>query len=130
MIFTEVKITNKETNVTLPSFIYKFKSYNHTDVRNDLNNNPNAVSGILTIEVDGQIIYKREVKKGVFEKPQIIDFIATSELAKKYPCTIKGNFDCAVDRVNAMNFVDYAFCAVTAPACLAQVHLSCAWDNC
>jgi hypothetical protein len=129
-IITEVKITNKNTNVTLPSFIYKFKSYGTTDVKKDFATNPNGISGMLTIEIDGQIIYKRELKKGVFEKPEIIDFIPTSVLGKKYPCTIRGNFQCAVDRVNAMNLIDYAFCAITAPACLAQTHLSCAWDNC
>src|SRR5690554_5231989 len=82
-IITEVKITNKKTNVTLPSFIYKLQSNKQTDLKKDLANNPRSISGLLTIEVDGQIVYKREVNNGVFGEPEIIEFVGTTTLGKK-----------------------------------------------
>ena len=108
-IITEIKVTNKETKVTLPSFYYKFTSESNSDVRKDFENDPKSVSGIFTIEVDGQIVYKRLLKNGVFEKAEIIQFVGTTELGKKYSCTIKGIASCGNDHFNDMNFVDYAF---------------------
>lgn len=129
-IITEISITNKKTKIKLPSFIYKFISNNKTDIRKDLKVNPKFVSGTFTIEVDGQLLYKMKVINGNKQKAQIFQFNDNSQVGKKYPCSIAGNFQCAVDAVNNMNWFDYALCLSAAPACLAQTHISCLVDNC
>lgn len=129
-IVTEVKITNKETKVTLPSFIYKFTSDSQTNIKEDLARNPNEISGVYTIEVDKELLYSRKVENEVFQKADFFEFVGTSEIGKKYPCTVAGNFECAVDRINDMNWFDSSVCMLTAAACLLQTHISCAVDNC
>jgi|GEM_PF-3152091 len=129
-IVTEVKITDKKSGAKLPSFIYKLTSQKESDIKLDLKENPESFNGFLTIEIEGQIAYKVSVVNGKFEKPEIFEFTGTTEIWRKYPCTIKGNFQCARDRINDMNWFDYAICALTAPECLAQTHISCAIDNC
>lgn len=129
-IVTEVKITNKETGVLLPSFIYTFTSDSKSNVKEDLERNSKDVSGTFTIQVDNQLVYQIKVVKGVFQIPEKFEFTGTTEAGRKYPCTIKGNIECAVDRINDMNWFDYGVCLLTAPECLAQTHISCAIDNC
>ena len=129
-IITEVKVTNKEKNISLPIFLHKFISLEKTDLKKDFENNSKTVSGISTIEVDGQIVYQRILKNGVFEKPQIYEFVGTTVLGKEYECTVQGNLTCVSDRIQDMNPVEYGFCLAGAPACLSELYLSCAWDNC
>lgn len=129
-IITEVKVTDNKTGVTLPSFVYILTSQKESDIKTELKEDSKSFNGVLTIEVDGQIVYKVKVLNGNFEKPEVFEFTGTTEAGKKYPCTIKGNIQCARDTINAMNWFDYAICAMTAPECLAQTHISCAIDNC
>jgi len=125
VIQTVVKITNKETKKVLPNFIYKFTSTKHEDIKKALNENPEQVSGLLTLEVDGQILYSLDVKNGVIGKVQTYSYSGM-----KQPCTIRGQFACIDDKLEAMNWIEYGACLVTAPECYAVLHASCAWDNC
>lgn len=129
-IIMKVDITNSETNVTLPSFFYKFQSDSKSNLIEDLKKDPKAVSGTYTVIVDSELVYIRKVINGNFTEGQTFDFEGTSVLGKKYPCTIKGQFQCVDDRINDMNWIDYGACLLTAPACYGQLHASCAWDNC
>ena len=128
-IINEVKITLKETKETLPSFIYKFVSDGKSDVKMDLKNKSDVINGVFTIEVDRQLLYRVKIVNSKFQNAETYEFTGTSFLGKKYPCTIKGNFECAVDRINEMNWFDYGVCLATAPECLAQTHISC-WVDC
>jgi hypothetical protein len=128
-IIAEVKITLKETKETLPSFIYKFVSDSKSDIRVDLEKKSDVINGVFIIEVDKQILYRAKVVNSKLQEAETFEYVGTSILGKKYPCTIKGNFECAVDRVNEMNWFDSAVCMATAPECLAQIHISC-WVDC
>lgn len=129
-IVTEVKITDKKNGATLPYFIYKLISQKKGDIKTELKEDPKSFNGTLTLEVDGQIVYRVKVLNGSFEKPEVFEFTGTTEAGKKYPCSIKGNIQCARDTINNMNWFDYTICAITALECLAQTHISCAIDNC
>jgi len=128
-IINEVKITLKDTKETLPSFIYKFVSDSKGDIKTDLEKKSNTVNGVFTIEVDKQLLYRVKIVNSKFQGAETFEYTGTSLLGKKYPCTIKGNFECAVDRINHMNWFDYGVCLATAPECLAQTHISC-WVDC
>ncbi len=49
---------------------------------------------------------------------------------KKYPCTLDGIRDCAIDRIHAQNGFDMTVCIIEGLTCVALKYGSCAYDNC
>lgn len=125
----EVKITNKKTEETLPIFVHKFIPDNTSEIMKDLPKKISTFNGVFLIEVEGQVLHRSIIKNGVVTKSEINKF-SVSAFAKRYPCTIDGITSCADDQINDMNWIEYSFCLAGAPACLAQLYLSCSWENC
>lgn len=121
---TEMKITNRETNVTLPTIYHKFK----LDKRSDNINDFSSTNGTYTIECNGIILYRMIIKNGEIESTEIINHKSLS--SEEYPCTVRGIVTCADDEINDMNWIEYASCAISAPVCLATIYASCIWENC
>lgn len=126
----EVRITNKETKESLPTFIHKFIPDNKIEIMKDLPTKINSFNGTFIIEVEGQILHKSIIKNGIVKESEIKKF-EISEFARiSYPCTVDGITSCADDQINDMNWIEYGFCLASAPACLAELYLSCGWENC
>ncbi len=47
-----------------------------------------------------------------------------------FPCTIDTVHDCVSFKIDDMNWVDYAICVASAPACYGQLWASCTYDVC
>ena len=126
----EVKITNKKTKETLPTFIHKFIPDNPNEIMKDLPRKMNSFNGTFILEVEGQFLLKSIIKNGTVVKSEHNKFVAYHLAKEDYSCTISGIQDCAEDTINDMNWVDYSFCLASAPVCLAQTYASCAWESC
>lgn len=120
---TEMKITNRETNVSLPTLYHKFKLDKRSDNINDLS----STNGTYTIECNGVIVYKMIIKNGKIESTEIVNHKSLSE---EYPCTVKGIVTCADDTIEDVNWIEYGSCLLSAPLCLATIYASCIWENC
>lgn len=123
----EMKITNKKTKVTLPTIYHKITLDNKNEKFDDLSKDLSSINGIYTIEVNGQILVSKIIKNG---KIQSTEIKTASSLYARYPCTTRGLILCADNEFNNMNWVEYGFCMAGAPACLAEVYASCAWESC
>lgn len=83
------------------------------------------MSGVLALVVDGQLLFSLEVNEDI-----ILDTQTYTYSGKTHPCTICGQFACIDDKLEDMNWIEYAACLVTAPKCYAVLNASCLWDNC
>lgn len=100
------------------------------EIMKDLPTKINSFNGTFIIEVEGQILHKSIIKDGIVKESEIKKF-EISEFARiSYPCTVDGITSCADDQINDMNWIEYGFCLASAPACLAELYLSCGWENC
>mgnify|MGYP005995619645 CR=1 FL=1 len=124
---TEIIVTNKITKEILPSIFHKLiLTDNNADINEikDFNN----LNAIVTVGFKNKLLFETKVLNGKINTKKVSkDY---NLLLKEYPCTAAGLVECADDSFNDMNFVQYAFCLASAPACLAREYLSCAWDNC
>ena len=120
----EMKITNKESDITLPTLYHKFESVDRNDDMSDLS----STNGTYTIECEGETIYRMVVKDGEIYSTEIIDEKAVAQ--GEYACTLRGIVRCADDTINDMNWIEYGSCLLGAPTCLATTYASCMWENC
>lgn len=124
MFVMDVDITNKNTNEQLPTMTHIFEADDKNEDISDLRNNFKSFDGTFEIIVQNQVVSKSVIQSGVVTSRQLMAYYGD------YDCTIDGITTCADDEINDMNWIEYAFCAATAPACLARIYSSCLWENC
>jgi len=124
MYAIDVTITNRKTSAYLPVMTHMFKSNNTSDDLSNLRNNFNTFNGVFEIIANNHVVSKAIIVDGSITQYERYAY------AGDYQCTFDGITTCADDEINDMNWIQYAFCAVTAPECLAEIYLSCLWDNC
>ena len=120
----DLEIENKHTGEKLPTLIHQFESADQSDISN-IRRNFSSFTGSFSIIYDGHIIKKKTIKNGL-----VVSEWTDPYSGEKYPCTVDGITTCADDEINDMNWIEYAFCALDAPMCLAELYISCAWENC
>ena len=97
------------------------------DVKDDISNlrtNFSNFDGTFEVFVQNQLIASSVIDKGVVVSSQLYEY------AGDYTCSVDGITTCADDEINQMNWIEYAFCAASAPACLAEIYSSCLWESC
>lgn len=85
----------------------------------------------MTIETEGQVILKRKVKNGIFQKSELIAFrVPGPTYNPNVACTVGTVHDCVSWKIEDMNWIEYGACLVSAPACYATLWASCTWEVC
>lgn len=125
-----IDITDKITKTNMPTIVHTFISY---DLNEDISNLPEKFStfnGIFEITSNKTLISQSIIKDGVVVSNERFYSNRTSSARGDYACSVDGITSCADDEINDMNWIEYAFCAVGAPACLAELYASCIYENC
>ena len=126
-IFTiNIDVYDKSKNEKWPTIVHNFISDDREKNISNLPEKFDNFNGIFEIKVGDKVISQTMIKKG-----KVISFNKISELKiSDYDCSVEGIIECADDTINDMNWIEYGFCAATAPMCLARVYSSCTFENC
>lgn len=123
----EFKIKNTTNKKALTPIVHRLSSYDKSigDISKDLE----SFSGVYTIEINGKVLRKTIVENGVIKEVQT--YKKTTEEGMKIildPDIDRSIFDCMEEKLDAMNWIEFIACGITAPECLAVLYASCAWE--
>ncbi len=129
-----IEITSPENKDIKLKFILSYTSDNtNENIYETLKNNPGAFKGNFTIETEGQEIYAMRIEKGVPQKSER-KFLSKIFVPPVYDanvsCGVGTVHDCVSYKIETMNWIEYALCAASAPACYGGIWASCTWDVC
>lgn len=89
--------------------------------------NPSKTIGTFELFIDNSIAYRAQIVNGEKVKEEVF---GDSLMSKKYPCTLSGIRQCAVDRIHAQNWIDMWTCIAEGIDCVIMKYASCMVDNC
>jgi len=125
----QIIINDPIKNLSFPKVYLNFVSSHSENIYREMKETPNSVNGEFTIEIAGQVIYRRAIINGKAQKAIRIPLrAATTEMAA--PCTVGTVHDCVAWEIDDMNWIEYGACLISAPACYAELWASCTWEVC
>ena len=87
--------------------------------------------GRFSIEVEGQVIYTREIKNGTFLKAEKIAYKGKGPVYNpNVACTVSTVHDCVAYIMEDMNWWQLTSCAIRATLCYGLIWGNCTWDVC
>jgi uncharacterized protein YxeA len=120
----------------LPEIYLTFLSNDDENIYEKMKNNPYTVNGEFTVEAGGQVILRKKVVNGQWQKSDLISLseaYVNSEPPHYNPnlkCTVKTVHDCVAWEIDDMNWIEYGLCLASAPGCYAGLWASCTWEVC
>lgn len=133
----KIEIVGTGTTDIWYTFIIRVKN---SDAKSDISSSLQSKSftGEFSIEYEGNtIVYGKSLngKTQALQRIDVSDNKAMNLSSRRnanlwFGCTVRTVHNCVAGRIDAMNWVSYAFCLVSAPACYAELWASCTWDVC
>jgi len=121
----KVEIFNTNNESIGVAYIKLESSNDQENMYDKIHTDSSHFSGILTIEVDSQTIYSITITNGEVANRQVPP-VYNAGLS----CTWGHVHDCVAYEIEGMNWVHYAFCLMSAPACYLEQWSSCLWEVC
>ncbi len=137
-VYSKKSSFKRELSFLAPSSKTPFEKYELTFVSSEnvniyeqLKKDPKSVSGLFTIEINGQVILKKQFINGVGLKTEknSYDNLIGGEIGR-IACNVKNIHDCVSWEIEDMNWLEYLVCAASAPGCYATLWASCTWEVC
>lgn len=103
-----------------------------------LKETPEKFSGVLVIEADGKVLYRKEILNGISDAGGVVGERMAGNLAggpgpvynPNLMCSLGNIHNCVSYRIEEMSWWRFALCLVRAPACYAGQWAFCTYDVC
>lgn len=128
----QIVISNPAIGVSFPLIHMTFISGDNDNIYEKIRNTPNLVNGEFTIEINGKIVLRKKIINGKALKSELVkeNLGAVTDMNQAVPCTVTTVHDCVAWEIDNMNWIEYAACLISAPACYAELWASCTWEVC
>lgn len=133
----KVTIFDTKTNTMIGEAFIKLESSNSSDnIYTIVKNDPANFSGSLSIEIDEQVVYVKNVVNGIaveedqFASKQAFQGGPGPVYNPNVPCTLRAIHDCVAYNIERMNWFQLAVCLISAPACYGKQWATCGWEVC
>ena len=131
----KITIYDTKTKTMIGEAFIKFESLNSKDnIYTMLQNDPAGFSGFISIELDDQVVYVKNIING---NPVKGDQVASKQSFQNGPgpvynpnlrCTFRNIHDCVAYNIEKLNWFQLGICLVAAPACYGKHWADCGWE--
>ena len=128
----EILINNEAIGTSFPLIHMTFVSDDNDNIYEKIRNTPNLVNGVFTIEINEEIVLRKKIINGKGLKSELVKAKqgAVTDMNQAVPCTVTTVHDCVAWEIDDMNWIEYAACLISAPACYAELWASCTCEVC
>ena len=131
----KITIYDTKTKTMIGEAFINFESLNSKDnIYTMLQNDPAGFSGFISIELDDQVVYVKNIING---NPVKGDQVASKQSFQNGPgpvynpnlrCTFRNIHDCVAYNIEKLNWFQLGICLVAAPACYGKHWADCGWE--